>query len=129
MTAAIHPYLRMAIASVLVSLGVLGGVTFAAGTASAASGVPCAYEAVVRGCHVKPHTFHITPRFFAAGVHWSRWNHLTARGVGYIGSCGCDGIRLGLWRARHHHFTRLTVTTQGITEHWHWSWNGHRWRQ
>jgi hypothetical protein len=86
---------------------------------------------VVSGCHVKPSRFYITPSFWAAGLRpWKHWNNSTASsGVGYIGSCGCDGIRLYLWRVRHHHFTRLTVITQGLRYHYHWSSNAHRWQQ
>jgi len=127
---AIKSYFRLTVATVLVSITVLGALTFAAGPASAASRYPCAYEAVTRGCHIRPSTFHITPRFWVAGLHhWRRWNHITASGLGYVGSCGCDGVRLYLWRVRHHHFTRLNVTTQGLYWHYHWSWNGHRWRR
>ena len=127
---AIRSRLRMATASaLLMALAVLGGSTLTAGAAAAAAATrfPCAYEAVVRGCHIRPGTFHITPKFYAAGMHWRRWSHTTASGIGHIGGAS-DGIRLYLWRERNHHFTRLNVTTQGIRERYHWSWNGHRWR-
>jgi len=116
------------IASVLVSLAAAGGVTAEATSASAATRLPCTYQAKVKGCHIKPHSFYITRTFGAKLMQWARWSHTLARGAGPIASCGCDAIAITLRRVRNHHFTRLRASTQGFCMKGYWEPSRHRWK-
>ncbi len=115
------------IGTALLGISVLG-IGIIPAEASSASRLPCTYEARVAGCHVRPHKFYIFRTSPITHVHWSSWNHTSARGDGHIGGPhSTDGADLVLHRVRDHHFTRLTVITQGIFEHYHWSASEHSW--
>jgi hypothetical protein len=117
---------RRCIGALVLAAAVVGTAALPA-SASSATRLPCTYEARVAGCHIRPHRFYLTRHSWFKALHWSRWNHTSASGAGLIGGADGDGAGLVLGRVRDHHFTRLTVITQGIYEHFHWSASAHRW--